>query len=100
MSHLALALGELRLRLQRLAQEHAARPAVRPAEKPLDVMLAEVREKMDALEEAMDPPPALTLLAGCLGLTRFERDVLLLCAGMELDTRIAGLCAAAQTEAE
>jgi len=29
-------------------------------------------------------------------LSRFERDVLLLCAGIELDTRLAGLCALAQ----
>ena len=44
----------------------------------------------------MDPPPALHLLAQRFGLSPFEQDVLLLCAGMELDTRIAGLCAQAQ----
>lgn len=48
------------------------------------------------------PPPelpsALTLLTQRLGLSRFERDLLLLCAGMELDTRIAGLCARAQDD--
>jgi ATPase family protein associated with various cellular activities (AAA)/winged helix domain-containing protein len=43
-----------------------------------------------------DPPPALVLLARQLGLTLFEQNILLLCATMELDTRVAGLCAQAQ----
>jgi hypothetical protein len=42
------------------------------------------------------PPPALLLLSQRLGLSEFERDVLLLCAAMELDTGIGALCAAAQ----
>jgi hypothetical protein len=41
-------------------------------------------------------PPALVTLCRRLKLTRFERDLLLLCVGMELDTSIAGLCARAQ----
>ncbi len=45
-----------------------------------------------------DPPPALLMLAEQLGLSPFERDILLLCAAMELDTRIATLCARAQGE--
>lgn len=40
-------------------------------------------------------PPALVLLAQRLGLYPFEQDILLLCAAMELDTRVAGLCAQA-----
>jgi hypothetical protein len=44
----------------------------------------------------MAPPPALHVLAQRLGLSAFERDVLLLCVAMELDTSIAGLCAQAQ----
>jgi len=47
---------------------------------------------------AMDPPPALMILSQRLGLSKFERDVLLLCAAMELDTSIAGLCAQAQND--
>ena len=42
-----------------------------------------------------DQPPALELLARRLGLTEFERQVLLLCAAMELDTRTGALCAQA-----
>ena len=44
----------------------------------------------------MVPPPALLVLAQRLGLSTFERNVLLLCAAMELDTSIAGLCAQGQ----
>jgi hypothetical protein len=40
--------------------------------------------------------PALVQLARRFGLTDFERQTLLLCAAMELDTRIPGLCARAQ----
>ena len=40
--------------------------------------------------------PALVLLAQRLGLSDFERDVLLLCICMELDTRMPTLCAQAQ----
>ncbi|MEM6353487.1 MAG: ATP-binding protein, partial [Cyanobacteria bacterium P01_D01_bin.14] len=47
-------------------------------------------------ETAALPPPALVLLSQRFGLSPFEQDVLFLCAAMELDTRIAGLCAQAQ----
>jgi AAA+ superfamily predicted ATPase len=43
-----------------------------------------------------DRPPALAALASAFGLSPFECDVLLLCAGMELDASIPALCAAAQ----
>jgi hypothetical protein len=49
--------------------------------------------------EAPERPPALVLLAQRLGLSEFERQVLLLCAAMELDTRVPGLCARAQQDA-
>ena len=45
---------------------------------------------------SLEPPPALVLLGRQLGLSVFERDILLLCAALELDTRVAGLCAQAQ----
>jgi hypothetical protein len=46
-----------------------------------------------AAAERTDPPPALIMTAQRFGLSRFERDVLLLCVAMELDTRIAAQCA-------
>lgn len=53
-------------------------------------------------ESAQEPsgrsaaPPALMILAQRLGLSEFERNILLLCAAMEIDTSIASLCAQAQ----
>lgn len=61
-----------------------------------------VREAAAARDEAakMVPPPALYLLADQLRLTPFERDIVLLCAAMELDTRMPGLCARAMGNTE
>lgn len=54
-------------------------------------------------ESAQEPsvstaPPALIILAQRLGLSEFERSVLLLCAAVDLDPSIASLCAQAQGE--
>lgn len=46
-----------------------------------------------------DEDGALHHLAEAFGLSAFERDLLLLCAGMELDGEIPGRCAAAQGDA-
>jgi ATP-dependent 26S proteasome regulatory subunit len=51
-------------------------------------------EELRALAAAMPAPPALEMLCTFFGLSPFERDVLLLCAGMELDSRFPGLVAA------
>ena len=40
---------------------------------------------------------AIDRLVDCFGLSFFERDVLLLCAGVELDAKFASLCATAQS---
>lgn len=51
-----------------------------------------------AQAEAMDPPPSLIILSQRFGLSRFEREILLLCAAMELDTTIPAFCARAQND--
>jgi hypothetical protein len=43
-----------------------------------------------------DRPPALAQVVRRFGLSPFERDLLLLCAGIELDAEIPALCAAVQ----
>ena len=43
-----------------------------------------------------EQPSALDRLAGLFTLSPFERDVLLLCAGVEMDSRLATLCGTAQ----
>src|SRR5437867_6537449 len=50
--------------------------------------------------EMMVGPSALEALCTTFGLSPFERDVLLLCAGIELDTSFAALCAVAQDDAQ
>jgi len=49
----------------------------------------------DAAVEATGGPSGLASLINAFGLSRFERDVLLLCAAFELDGTVAPACAAA-----
>ncbi len=44
----------------------------------------------------MTAPPSLDNICRTFGLTTFERQVLLLCAGVELDSSLAALCSSAQ----
>jgi hypothetical protein len=96
--HLVARLAEVRAALGR----HAARAesgggasAAEPPESPgcpPDV----AREE----EWTPDAPAALDELCEAFGLSPFERDVLLLCAGLELDASFAPLCAAAQGDTQ
>jgi hypothetical protein len=90
--YLSIALEWLRLRLMRLVQAQAEAPGTPTAPAVIDEQSAQAANEMTSLESG-DPPPALVGLGQRLGLARFERDVLLLCAALELDTRIAALCA-------
>jgi hypothetical protein len=108
--YLTAALTWLRLRLQQLAAAGSCadspsersgflglgrrKSAALPVKRVRDTEIAEAAKTMEAA--AADPPPALLILGQRFGLLPFEREVLLLCAAMELDTRIAGLCALAQ----
>ena len=47
------------------------------------------------VESSLDPPAAIDRLSDAFGLTLFERDVLLLCAGVEMDSRLAAMCSEA-----
>jgi hypothetical protein len=46
--------------------------------------------------DAFAAPPAIEWLAQLFALTPFERDVLILCAGVEMDSEIANLCGQAR----
>jgi vesicle-fusing ATPase len=48
-------------------------------------------ESPEAIAAEMDELPALDYLVSSFGFSPFERDVLLLCAGMELDARFAAM---------
>jgi len=89
---------------QRLFGQGGADKATNPApagllppasDQSLEEQISEAARVMDAAA-TMTPAPALHLLADRFGLSNFERDVLLLCAALELDTSIASLCNLAQ----
>src|SRR5215470_7076264 len=56
--------------------------------------------KQDLEDAASEMPsaPALETIALTFGLTPFERNVLLACAGPDLDSRFANLCATAHND--
>ena len=90
-AYLAEALAWLRLRLSQLIQadtEDKAEAVAAPSYLP----------EWQSKDAADWPPPALVLLSQRLRLSPFEQEVLFLCAAMELDTRIASLCAQAQND--
>lgn len=138
-TQLAVALEELRGRLDRYIQKQNAQPPNVPAEEasvssppaspknknvtrssiqrrsgepavggkgdtpaPTGTLLASAEAFATPLSGETKPvvetPSPMDLLSERLGLSLFERNVLLLCAAMELDTRIAGLCARAHDD--
>src|SRR5207248_2505179 len=58
-----------------------------------------LQHELERAERALPAPSALEQLCAAFSLSPFERDVLLLCAGVELDAAFAELCARAQTGA-
>jgi hypothetical protein len=75
-SYLTAALAMIRAALQRSQTEMA-------------------RRALEEAAQAMPSSPALETLRTMFGLSPFERDILLLCAGLELDASFAALCATA-----
>jgi ATP-dependent 26S proteasome regulatory subunit len=86
---LAAALAGLRERLERHIQGESASPSGEATEH----FVSETPAKEEEL------PSALTILRERLGLSSFEQNILLLCAAMELDTRMADLSARAHDDA-
>lgn len=58
----------------------------------------EARDALAAARASMTEPAAIGTLANIFGLSGFERDVLLLAAGVEMDSHLAALCGAAQNQ--
>lgn len=52
-------------------------------------------QHLEQVASALQEPAPLQRLCAAFGLSPFERDLLLLCAGVELDSSFAGLCAQA-----
>jgi hypothetical protein len=81
--YLAAALAEVRERLERVSRGVGAAPA--PAPGP-------------SVEWSHTRPPAIESLCLAFGLSSFERKVLLMCAGAEMDSRFEVLYAAAHND--
>src|SRR6266851_349985 len=52
-------------------------------------------ERLSEARAALAEPAAIDRLSERFGLSGFERDLLLLCAGVEMDADVAAICAAA-----
>ena len=85
--YLMARLAVVRGALQRLAARTQDAPA--PAE-------PETEDSLRRAAEAMPARASLDVLCAAFGLSPFERDVLMLSAGMELDSSFPSLCASAQ----
>lgn len=57
---------------------------------------AEIGQHLAELRSQMQPPPAIDQICELFALTDFERRLLLLCAGVEMDSRLSEACAEAQ----
>ncbi|PXF58913.1 MAG: ATPase [Candidatus Methanogaster sp.] len=89
--YLSVALAVVRSELER----HAARSQdASDVEKQHRTVQTE--QALAETAAAMSVPPAIETLCAVFGLSPFERDLLLLCAGMELDSTFPSVCAAAQ----
>ena len=93
--YLTKAVAWLRLRLQRLATAELSPTNGDDVPPVQDLDLEQAEVALRDVEE-LDPRPAMFDVAEQFGLSRFEQEVLLLCASLELDTRIPTLCAQAQ----
>ena len=91
--HLMAAVAVVRARLE----AHAAK--VR-GESPGAGGVEAAEQALQAANAAMPAPAALDTMCSRFGLSPFERDVLLLCAGLELNGSLAAACAAAQGDAQ
>ena len=86
---LVAALARVRLALEQRSRQLGDGPAGSAADPALS---------SDLEPEPTNPPSALSRLCATFRFSPFERDVLVLCAGMELDASFGSLCASAQGE--
>jgi hypothetical protein len=83
--YLTAAMSGLRARLQTALGKHASAPP------PEATLQAEVDAVLDPAAWTFSQPPALEQLCSSFALSSFERGVLLLAAGAEMDARLAEL---------
>jgi hypothetical protein len=94
--HLVAALGHVREALERYAAREPSEPPPAPGgTAPRAAQSADETEVGEGRAR-----PAIEVLCEKFGLSDFERNVLLLCAGVELDSALAQLCARAHGDTE
>jgi hypothetical protein len=101
-AHLVVALAEVKLVLRRHADRNGPATTQNNGSLGTTAGVPPLNESWGSKAEARhsalgpEPTPALETLCAAFALSRFERDLILLCAGIELDSAFAVLCAAAQ----
>ncbi len=83
--HLSAAIAGIRYQLE----QHAARSANAGA---VDRSASDAIHESTVIAQSMSQPPALDVLTAALALTQFEQHILVLCAGVELDSSFSGVC--------
>lgn len=97
--YLMARLQSLRLLLERHVERADRKPEEVNGSEADEVWQSKFNAATGAINEAgstLPSPSALDHLCHACSLSAFERDLLLLCAGVELDGNFAALCAAAQ----
>lgn len=87
-AYLMAAIAPLRLALERHVERSEA----------LAARESDLRQALECTAANLPAPSALDRLCSTFGLSPFERDVLLLCAGVELESSFSSLCATAQAD--
>jgi hypothetical protein len=95
--HLAAALAQVRVALKHHVESRAAKDGEAGAATSAPAASTELVPAPPMPDGA--PPAALDSLCNLFRLSPFERDVLLLCAGVELEADFSALCAEAQGDA-
>src|ERR1700761_3994597 len=85
--YLTAALGVVRARLGK------HREKVLPGEEPAGWSLPDAQMALQEAAQRLSSPPAIDTLCEVFGLSSFERDILLLCVGVELDPAMGELIA-------
>ena len=101
-AYLSAAIAWLRLRLEHCAQKESGSTSIRrkdgipegakQSSTSLEQRISAASNEMAAIAAGMKSSPALVLICDALGLSSFERDILLLCSAQEFDSSIRKLC--------
>ncbi len=91
--YLSAALAVVRVRLESHASSGVASKGGHDA-----TTLSQAQAALKLAQEALSHPSALETVCAAFGLSPFERELLLLCAGMELEGRFRAICASAQDD--